>query len=95
MHGIVCKIKSSLVFASNNRFDELDNYMNERSIVIASLRNTIEGAWAEWELQQLPSSAVQELQKVLSNKLDFTKACLMRPRSALMDCGKAQTCSVI
>ncbi|KAF5829744.1 iron-containing redox enzyme-domain containing protein, partial [Dunaliella salina] len=45
-------------------FDELDNYVNERSVVIASLRNTIEGAWAEWELQQLPASFVQHLQQM-------------------------------
>ncbi len=36
------------------RFDDLENYSNERSIFLAKLRDAIEAPWQEWELQQLP-----------------------------------------
>ena len=40
--------------AALRRFDDLQNYSNERSIFLAILRDAIEAPWQEWELQQLP-----------------------------------------
>lgn len=37
-----------------SRYDELRNYSNDRSIFLATLRDTIEAPWQSWELQQLP-----------------------------------------
>jgi hypothetical protein len=41
---------------SSNRYDDLSNYTNERSLWLAKLRDTIEEPWQEWELGQLLAS---------------------------------------
>lgn len=38
------------------RYDDLSNYVNERSLWVAKLRDTIEEPWQEWELGQLLAS---------------------------------------
>lgn len=38
------------------RYDDLSNYVNERSLWLAKLRDMIEEPWQEWELGQLLSS---------------------------------------
>jgi hypothetical protein len=40
----------------DNRYDDLSNYINERSLWLARLRDTIEEPWQDWELQQLQAS---------------------------------------
>jgi hypothetical protein len=39
-----------------SRYDDLSNYVNERSLWLAKLRDTIEEPWQEWELAQLLAS---------------------------------------
>ena len=46
------------------RFDDLDNYINERSLVIAALCCSIEDAWAEWESLQFGPDRIKAFQKV-------------------------------
>ena len=43
------------------RYDDLRNYSNERSIYLAKLRDTIEGPWQKWELDQVDSTIHSEL----------------------------------
>ena len=38
------------------RYDDLSNYVNERSAWVARVRDMIEEPWQEWELHQLLSS---------------------------------------
>lgn len=38
------------------RYDDLSNYVNERSLWLAKLRDTIEEPWQEWEMGQLLGS---------------------------------------
>lgn len=38
--------------AAPRRYDDLQNYSNERSIYLAKLRNAIEDPWQRWELHQ-------------------------------------------
>lgn len=39
-----------------DRYDDLSNYVNERSAWLGSLRDVIEEPWQAWELDQLLSS---------------------------------------
>ncbi|KAF6254782.1 hypothetical protein COO60DRAFT_1538767 [Scenedesmus sp. NREL 46B-D3] len=41
-------------------YDDLRNYENERSIWLASLRDTIEAPWQAWEDQQMAAAAAAE-----------------------------------
>lgn len=36
-----------------NRYDDLRNYSNDRSLVLAQVRDSIEEPWQEWETAQL------------------------------------------
>jgi hypothetical protein len=38
------------------RYDDLSNYVNERSLWLMKLRDTIEEPWQEWEMGQLLAS---------------------------------------
>jgi hypothetical protein len=42
-------------------YDELRNYINERSIYLQQCRNHIEQVWQDWELSQLNVSQLQQL----------------------------------
>lgn len=42
-------------------FDDLRNYTNERSAYLQGVRDQIESAWQQWEVAQLPPTALQEL----------------------------------
>ncbi len=46
---------------SANRYDDLRNYSNERSIYLAKLRDMIEGPWQKWELEQVDPAINSEL----------------------------------
>ena len=55
----------------------MDNYINERSLVIAALCCSIEDAWAEWESLQFGPDRIKAFQKVrtfylLSHNLSIT-----------------------
>lgn len=42
------------------RFDDLHNYVNERSAWLAQLRDRIEEPWQAWEQQQMAAAAALE-----------------------------------
>lgn len=44
-----------------HRYDDLRNYSNERSLVLAQLRDSIERPWQKWEAAQLPVEQYQTM----------------------------------
>jgi Iron-containing redox enzyme len=42
-------------------YDDLNNYINERSFYLERCRNRIEAAWQDWELKQLDISQIEQL----------------------------------
>ena len=42
-------------------YDDLQHYINERSLYLQKVRNQIEASWQEWELAQIDVAALQEL----------------------------------
>jgi hypothetical protein len=55
-------------------FDDLANYQNERSFYLQWLRDRIEEVWQEWELAQIDTAQLQQLDP----KLDIKQALLER-----------------
>jgi hypothetical protein len=59
---VFCELRIALA----RRYDDLQNYSNERSIYLAKLRNVMEGPWQRWELGQLvdlsPSQVMSPVQ---------------------------------
>ena len=43
------------------RFDDLENYSNDRSIYLAQLRDRIEEPWQAWELSHMPVAEYKQL----------------------------------
>lgn len=47
-----------------DRFDHLEHYTNERSLLLQRLRNGVEEGWQAWERAQLGEGLVHGLQQV-------------------------------
>jgi hypothetical protein len=43
------------------RFDDIENYSNDRSIYLAQLRDRIEEPWQAWELSHMPVAEYKQL----------------------------------
>ena len=53
-----------------HRYDDLKNYRNERSLLLAQIREDIEEAWYQWELQQNDLD-VPALQQMSAEQVSF------------------------
>jgi len=62
-------------------YDDLHNYINERSLYLYSCRDLIEAAWQKWELAQLDVAALQQLD-VKQALIERASADLNPPLSA-------------
>jgi hypothetical protein len=50
-----------LIPLGRRRFDDLENYSNDRSIYLAQLRDRIEEPWQAWELSHMPVAEYKQL----------------------------------
>ncbi len=64
-------------------YDDLDNYQNERSLYLHSIRDRIEASWQSWETTQLDIAAIA--------RLDLTGVCQALQQRADRDLDPALT----
>ena len=57
---------------ARRRFDDLENYSNDRSIYLAQLRDRIEEPWQVWELSHMP---VAEYKQLSPAQVTFGRRC--------------------